>query len=259
MVEFIKPNWNALKNIKAFTTVRQNGKSAAPFDSLNLSTQVCDDFKSVQSNRNLVQQEAHLPHDLYFLKQIHSNVAYDLSAIFEELAQNNDTITGDALYTHKPLQICTTLTADCLPVLFCNQAGTEIASAHAGWQGLQKGILESTIALFQSSREEIMAWFGPAISAQVFEVGKDVYDLFVDQDDKAQLGFKEIAKDRYLADIYALARLRLNQQGITQISGGEHCTYLENDRFFSYRKAMQQKGELQGKTGRMLTAIWMSK
>lgn len=258
MIEIIKPNWNVPNHIKAFTTTRIGGFSQAPYAYLNIAAHVEDDLQAVQKNRELLNEQLRLPHSPYFLKQIHSTIALDLGLHFEKLKQNNDQIIGDALYCNQSQKICTTLTADCLPVLFCNKQGTEIASAHAGWKGLQKGILESTLEHFKSSKEDIIAWFGPAISKQVFEVGEDVYRLFVDQDHDAKASFKPLGAGLYLADIYQLARLKLNKQGITQIYGGDHCTYLEQDRFFSYRRSMQnQKKDQQGKTGRILTAIWI--
>lgn len=260
MIELIKPNWTAPKQIKAFTTTRIGGLSQAPYDQLNLAAHVDDDLMTVQRNREILKKKVQLPHDLYFLKQIHSDIAFDLGRHFTDIQQQNDQIEGDALYSNQIQKICTTLTADCLPVLFCNQQGTEVASAHAGWQGLQKGILEATLAHFKSPKEEIIAWLGPAISAQVFEVGEDVYRLFVDQDMEAKAGFKPLGLGKYLADIYQLARLRLHKHGVTQIYGGDYCTYSDQERFFSYRYAMQyHQGSQTGKTGRMLTAIWIEK
>lgn len=255
-IEWIKPNWNVPAHIKALTTTRNGGVSAFPFEQLNLSVHVQDDREAVLQNRVRVQKQFDLPHELLFLKQTHSDIAFDFNQIKTQFKAQNDALCGDALYTNQAKQICTILTADCLPVLFCNRDGSEVAAAHAGWQGLQKGILESTLTHFKAPTHEISAWFGPAISAAVFEVGQAVYDLFVNQDKDAQLGFKSLNNGQYLADIYALARLRLQKQGMTQISGGNHCTYLEADRFYSYRRAMQDPAQ-QGKTGRMLSAIWI--
>lgn len=140
------------------------------------------------------------------------------------------------------------MTADCLPVLFCNRAGTEVAAAHAGWRGLCEGVLEETAACFADRPENILAWLGPAIGPQAFEVGPEVREAFIAKDAQAESAFHATG-EKYLADIYTLARQRLMKVGITQIAGGDRCTVTEKDDFFSWRRDKT--------TGRMASFIWL--
>ena len=143
------------------------------------------------------------------------------------------------------------MTADCLPVLFTNKQGTEVATAHAGWRGLCDGVLEQTVAKFECPHEDILAWFGPAIGPTAFQVGQEVIDQFVAQNPQATSAFiaDPAAEGKFLGNLYQIATQRLNALGITQISGGEHCTYLETENFFSYRR--------DNATGRMASVIWI--
>jgi YfiH family protein len=155
---------------------------------------------------------------------------------------------ADASYSNTPGTVCAVMTADCLPVLFCNRAGTEVAAAHAGWRGLCAGVLEETIACFTDKPENILAWLGPAIGPQAFEVGPEVRTAFVDADAQAENAFRP-AGEKYMADIYQLARQRLSNAGITQVYGGDRCTFTEKHEFFSYRRDKI--------TGRMASFIWL--
>jgi hypothetical protein len=142
------------------------------------------------------------------------------------------------------------MTADCLPVLFCDQAGTKVGAAHAGWRGLQAGVLERTVQALQAEPSDLMAWLGPAIGATAFEVGEEVRQVFMQHDAAAEAAFQPSPNaGKWLADIYLLARQRLNALGLTQVSGGEYCTYSDAERFFSYRR--------DGQTGRMGSFIWL--
>ena len=156
---------------------------------------------------------------------------------------------ADASFDGTGRAACAVMTADCLPVLFCDRAGSVVAAAHAGWRGLAGGILQNTVAAMGIPPVEILAYFGPAIGAESFEVGQDVFDAFVCPLPAAETAFQSIGSGKYLADIYALARLILRREGVTQIYGGTHCTVLERDTFFSYRR--------DGQTGRMLSAVWL--
>ncbi|VTN10927.1 Laccase domain protein yfiH [Raoultella terrigena] len=140
------------------------------------------------------------------------------------------------------------MTADCLPVLFCNRAGTEVAAAHAGWRGLCDGVLEETVACFADNPENILAWLGPAIGPEAFEVGAEVREAFMSKDAKADSAFRPVG-EKYFADIYQLARQRLANVGVEQIFGGDRCTLSEKDDFFSYRRDKT--------TGRMASFIWL--
>ncbi|MFZ7135618.1 peptidoglycan editing factor PgeF [Avibacterium avium] len=242
-MDALKPNWAAPANIHAFTTLRQGGVSQAPYDSFNLGDHVGDDKNSVKTNRTLLVEQFYLPQFPLFLNQTHSTRVI-------HLPYDGNNLDADAVYTNQPNQVCLVMTADCLPVLFTNQQGTEVAAAHAGWRGLCDGVLEQTVQQFQAEPQEIIAWLGPAIGPKSFQVGEDVRQQFIAQDPNAAQAFvpDPIEQGKYLADLYHIARLRLNKLGISQISGGEHCTYLEKTAFFSYRRDKQ--------TGRMASLIW---
>lgn len=237
------PNWQAPNNIHALTTFRQGGVSKAPYDSFNLGDHVEDDQNAVKINRTLLTKSFALPQYPFFLTQTHSIRVLTLPYA-------GDDFNADAVYTKHANQVCLVMTADCLPVLFCNKQGSEVAAAHAGWRGLCDGILEETIKHFQCPREDIIAWFGPAIGPTAFQVGHDVVVQFVEQDAQAEQAFMPDPNEtgKYLGNLYQIATQRLHNMGVTQINGGEHCTYVEKDRFFSFRR--------DGKTGRMASLIW---
>ncbi len=247
-IQIIRPSWDIPKHIQAFTTLRTGGESLPPFDSLNLGDHVGDDPNAVTKNRNQLFSTLFLSHNLVnqpvYLTQTHSTRVITLPYF-------NDDLDADAVYTNQSNQVCLVMTADCLPVLFCNKEGTEVAAAHAGWRGLCDGVLEETVKKFNSPTSEITVWLGPAISQNAFQVGKDVREQFCEVDPQAITCFKADPneKEKYFADLYQLATQRLNKLGITQISGGVHCTYTEQDKFFSYRR--------DGQTGRMATLIWI--
>lgn len=242
---WITPSWSAPTNVRAVCTTRQGGVSEAPFDSLNLGDHVGDNPYMVARNRLLVGEVLNLPTEPLWLRQVHGVAVCgmdDTPACYPE---------ADAAVAFAPNQVCVVMTADCLPVLFCDKAGTRIAAAHAGWRGLEAGVLERTVAAMQCDASEIMAWLGPAIGATAFEVGDEVRAAFMQHDDAAAQAFQATAQNgKWLADIYWLARQRLNAIGVNEISGGEYCTYSDAERFFSYRR--------DGQTGRMAALIWMA-
>ncbi|MDO4640194.1 MAG: peptidoglycan editing factor PgeF [Neisseria sp.] len=238
---FFTATWPAPKNVKVFMTTRKGGKSNGCFSSLNVGMHVGDDPEAVKQNRALVQEKVGLP--LAFLNQTHSATVIRAEDAVEKLWD------ADASVDDTGRAACVVMTADCLPVLFCDNAGTVVAAAHAGWRGLANGVLENTVAAMKVNPIEIMAYFGPAIGPDAFEVGNEVREAFCRKMPKAESAFQSISDDKYLADIYQLARLVLQQQGVTQIYGGEHCTVLERDNFFSYRR--------DGQTGRMASIIWL--
>ncbi len=244
-IRVIQPSWDIPKHIKAFTTLRTGGESLFPFDSLNLGYHVGDDPIAVANNRKRLLINKNLPNPPIYLTQTHSTRVITLPYL-------GNNLEADAVYTNHPNQVCLVMTADCLPVLFCNKNGTEVAATHAGWRGLCDGILEETVKKFKSPASEITVWLAPAISQKAFQVGKDVMKQFCDVDSQAIVAFKADPneKDKYFANLYQLAKQRLNKLGITQISGGYHCTYTEKDKFFSYRR--------DGQTGRMATLIWIN-
>lgn len=236
------PLWPAPANVKAVSTTRLGGYSVSPFDSLNLGNHVGDIPASVSLNRQWLQQHAQMPAEPYWLNQVHSADVVVLPAT-ETLP------AADAAFTRRPQQICTVMTADCLPVLFCDRQGTQVAAAHAGWRGLCDGVLENTLQHFTNVKH-VMAWLGPAISQQAFEVGDEVRSAFVQrQATAAQAFIPGKTTGKWLADLYLLARLRLMAAGVTAIYGGEYCTFRQSQQFFSYRR--------DGQTGRMASSIWL--
>jgi YfiH family protein len=227
-LEFIFANWDAPEHIVALCTTRQGGLSANGFASLNLASHVHDVPELVDANRQRLIRALNLPAQPEWLNQTHSTRVIDL---------DHETMRdGDAACTSMSGKIAAVLTADCLPVLFCNTAGDEVAAAHAGWRGLANGVLEQTVRTMRSSPGNIMAWLGPAIGPTRFEVGAEVRQAFLDHDIEAESCFSLNRPGHYLADLYRLARLRLNKAGIDLIWGGEYCTYLQNRQFFSYRR-----------------------
>lgn len=243
----IYPNWPAPRNIRALTTTRLHGVSEVPYKSMNLANHVGDDEAAVMANRQLICQREALPQMPVWLNQIHSTDVVDISNV----RTSRQPFNADASYTNTMKTVCAVLTADCLPVLFCSLSGDEVAASHAGWRGLCGGILENTIKHFHCDPSQIMAWLGPAIGVQVFEVGIEVKQQFELYDPDASSAFQLINphEKKYLADLYLLAKQRLNRLGISQIYGGEYCTYQHNDLFFSYRREKQ--------TGRMASMIWI--
>nr|WP_216354452.1 peptidoglycan editing factor PgeF [Gilliamella apicola] len=254
MIKSIYPYWTAPKNIHAFTTTRTGGVSLAPFASLNLGNRTDDNLDHVAENRKRIINAQQIPSEPYWLNQTHSTIALDISQIALQAPtgkiNTHQSFEADASYTNQPKQVSVVLTADCLPVLFCSKKGDEVAAAHAGWRGLCHGILEETVKKFVCPTNEILAWMGPAISAKKFEVGIEVKHQFEKVDSNAKLAFTLInpTEQKYLADLYLIAKQRLQAMGVVHVFGGDYCTYTEQDKFFSYRR--------ENKTGRMASMIW---
>ncbi|WP_020560023.1 peptidoglycan editing factor PgeF [Thiofilum flexile] len=242
---WLLPDWPAPHNIHAFTTTRQGGVSAAPYDRLNLGDHVDDVPMAVARNRQLVGDIAQLPSEPLWLKQVHGTVVMGMEG------GGSCYPTADASIALKPKQVCVVMTADCLPVLFCNKSGTKVAAAHAGWRGLCDGMLEQTVQAFQEPPSELLVWIGPGIGSNAFEVGAEVRAEFIAIDAKAESAFQLAPKaGKWLGDLYQIARQRLANVGVTAVYGGDYCTYTDSERFFSYRR--------DGKTGRMGSFIWMA-
>lgn len=246
----IYPDWvGAPDTIGALSTTRKGGVSHPPYDDgaggggLNLGVHVADQWADVQKNRVLLR--ALLPAEPAWLSQIHGVKVVD--------AANAEGVPdADASIATQPGIVCVVQTADCLPILFCDVAGTVVGAVHAGWRGLANGIVENTIVgMRNAGAGEILAWMGPAIGPQKFEVGLDVVSTFVTHDASSIDAFKSIAGQtgKYLANIYLLARQRLKKIGVEKIYGGGLCTFSDNQRFYSYRR--------DGVTGRMASLIWI--
>ncbi|TDY01184.1 peptidoglycan editing factor PgeF [Thiohalophilus thiocyanatoxydans] len=237
---FITPNWAAPPTVQAGTSCRQGGVSLPPYESLNPASHVGDDPAAVAANRARLG----LPGEPGWLQQVHgTRVAV--------LAQNGGIgLEADAACTRTPGVICAVLTADCLPVLLCDRQGREVAAVHAGWRGLSGGVIEAALDAFQAPAGQILAWLGPAIGPDVYEIGEEVRRAFVEPDPDNEAAFTPTRPGHWLMDIYALARRRLQQRGVEQISGGDRCTFTDAERFYSYRR--------DGVTGRMASVIWLA-
>ena len=240
MTELLVPAWPAPTNVRALQTLRTGGCSPAPWNSFNLGNHVGDSPALVAANRTMLRER--LPAEPLWLQQVHGIAA--VNADFEANLQE-----ADAAIARQPGRVCAVMTADCLPVLLCDRAGRVVAAAHAGWRGLAAGVLEATIKKMDVPASDLLAWLGPAIGPKCFEVGDEVRATFVDKDPSATLAFDAKPSGKWLADIYTLARQRLQAAGVNSISGGDFCTFTEAERFFSYRR--------DGVTGRMASLIWL--
>lgn len=241
-LEYIIPDWPVQRNIHCVTTTRTGGYSQQEYSSLNLGSHVKDNQESVKKNRHLIEQDLQLPNKPVWLEQVHGSSVVCLP----EITPFNN--TADAAYTSEAGVVCAVLTADCLPVVFCDQAGEHIAVAHAGWRGLVNGVLENTLQAIPVENKKILCWLGPAIGPKVFEVGEEVVEQFVTRNEIHKNAFVKKSKEKYLANIYQLAKNTLTSHDVKSVYGGDHCTYSESDKFYSYRR--------DGETGRMATLIW---
>lgn len=243
-MDLIRPDWPAPPRVLAWSTTRNGGVSAGPFASLNLGDHVGDDPERVALNRARVRDRLGLPADPLWLCQAHGC----------EVARAGVAAAGciaDAAVAQAPGQVCAVMTADCLPILLCERMGRVVAAVHAGWRGLAAGVVEQTVAVLGVDPGQVLAWLGPAIGPDVFEVGPEVREQLLDADPGARQSFRAGAEDhRWLADLYALARRRLEGVGVTAVFGGGYCTYSDPERFFSYRR--------DGMTGRMASLIWLA-
>ncbi|MCP4637674.1 MAG: peptidoglycan editing factor PgeF [Methyloversatilis sp.] len=237
----ILPDWPAPPAVRACVTTRLGGVSAAPFDSFNPATHVGDDAQAVAANRALLR--AHLPAEPLWLDQVHGVEVLD--------ADRERCGTGDASIAHRAGSVCAVMTADCLPVLLCNRQGTVVAAAHAGWRGLAMGVLTRTVQRMGGAPGDILAWLGPAIGPDAFEVGPEVRAVFLERLPGAAAAFRPGTGDRLYADIYLLARLELARAGVQAVYGGGLCTVSQAGLFHSYRR--------DGRCGRMASLIWLAR
>ena len=244
MTGLIRPQWPVPGTVAACSTTRHGGVSLPPYASLNLGAHVGDNPADVAANRERLVALAGLPAMPFWLEQVHGTDVLRLEGQIPTAAA----LRADAVYTAEPGQVCAVMTADCLPVLFASRRGDEVAAAHAGWRGLCGGVLENTLKQFRCPPDDVMAWFGPAIGPQAFEVGDDVRAAFVADNPATGAAFRPVGT-KYMADIYQLARIRLQAAGVRQISGGERCTASEPENFFSFRRDRM--------TGRLATLIWL--
>ncbi len=246
-IDWIEPDWPAPERVKALVTTRSGGVSPAPWDSLNLGINTADVDSHVASNRQILVEQLGSEMRIQWIRQVHGSRV--IEAGVDELP------TADACFSRNANMACAVLTADCLPVLFCNASATQVAVAHAGWRGLAQGVLASTLQTFADPSEQIYAWLGPAISGENYQVGADLIESFrqsphfsVDDEDQV---FQQYRKGKWYADLAQIARIQLAEHGVTHVLGGDYCTYRDQQRFYSYRR--------DGETGRFASLIWLAK
>lgn len=255
--DWLIPRWPAPAQVHAVCSTRAGGVSDAPFQSFNLGDHVGDEPGKVAVNRGILQQA--MGAQPVFLSQVHGTRVLQINASTPHGEE------ADACLADQPNLACTIMVADCLPVLLTHRAGTVVAAVHAGWRSLAGqggiGVLEKTLASFRAlalmdkakTATEMIAWLGPCIGPDAFEVGDDVRDAMLAHDTTAQRMFRRHGADKWLADLQGLARLRLVALGVTQIHGNDGstpwCTVANPSRFFSHRR--------DGVSGRMAAGIWM--
>ncbi len=238
--DWLVPDWPAPAGVRACVTTRSGGISQSPFDSFNLGDHVNDDPQAVAENRRRLRDA--LDCQPAWLSQVHG-----IRVVEADPARVQE---ADASWSATPGVACAILTADCLPALFCDRAGTRVAAAHAGWRGLAGGMLEATLDALDCLPGEVLVWLGPAIGPEAFEVGPEVREALLVGHPQADAAFRPSANPgKYLADLYQLARIRLAARGVTAVYGGGLCTW-SDPRFYSYRRA--------ARTGRFASLIWLA-
>lgn len=239
---FIQPVWPAPDNVRAFTTTRNNpGQSDGRL--YNLALHVGDNDSSVIANRITLRRHLQLPSEPVWLKQVHGR------EIIELRKSSSSILRADASFTKVPGIVCVVLTADCLPILLCDELGSMVAAIHAGWRGLFQEILAAAVQRMTKQPERLMAWLGPAIGPSAYEIDETVFRHF--EGPKYELAFHPSRPGHWFMDLYAIARQQLNMAGVKRVYGASHCTYNESSLFFSYRRDAQ--------TGRQASLIWMLK
>ncbi|MFM0054538.1 peptidoglycan editing factor PgeF [Paraburkholderia phytofirmans] len=267
--DVVQPAWNVSPRVRALVTTRDGGVSEAPFGrwqngvdlpgGLNLGMKSGDDLAAVAANRERLLKLAGVS-EAAWLEQIHGAGIVRAEDALAQAHANGTPTRADASVTDRPGTVCVVMVADCMPVLFCDEAGRAVGAAHAGWRGLAAGIVEQTAErvaeLAGVEAGALHAYLGPSIGPDAFEVGADVRDAFMNgvgnaQRDATASAFVEHPHNpgKYLADLPALARLRLQRLGVTRIVGGDLCTVTQRERFYSYRRDRE--------TGRMAALIWL--
>jgi YfiH family protein len=283
-VSWVEPEWPAPAGVRALSTFRSGGVSAAAYASLNLGGHVGDLPEAVAENRRRLRAAAGLPAEPVWLSQVHGTTVADLDAAANlgavadlyaaaDLHRGTDLDAGtdlaatvdldgladldvsrpsgpaDAAFTRRRGRVCAILTADCLPILLAAESGDLVAAAHAGWRGLAGGVIEAAVRALKVTPEKLMAWLGPAIGPRHFEVGAEVREALLAGHPGADAAFAANARGRYMADLGSLARRRLAALGVGRVYGGDQCTYADGNRYFSHRR--------DGVTGRQATLIWL--
>ncbi len=241
-LELVEPDWPAPDSIRAVSTARAGGASKAPYASLNLGTHVGDRTDAVNANRKLLSDHLGLTDHPRWLNQVHGNMIVSAEDVVTP-------VSADGSITSALQVVCAVMTADCLPILLCDNSGIHVGAVHGGWRSLAGGVIEAAVAAFVARGADpgnMLCWLGPAIGPGAYEVGPEVRDALYGQNDVDAMTAN--SGGRWQLDLYALARIRLRQCGITRAFGGDFCTYTDSERFFSYRR--------DGVCGRQATLIW---
>lgn len=241
---WIVPDWPAPPGVRALITTRAGGVSRGAFAGMNLGMHTGDNAEHVAHNRAQLRQS--LPAEPLWLRQVHGTTV-------AEAGGTDGSPEADAAVARRPQAVCAVLTADCLPLLLCDDGGSVVAAVHAGWRGLSSGVIEQTLRVIDRPRAALLAYLGPAIGPAAYEVGAEVREAFIAADATGGRGaaaaFAPGRPGKFHADLYALARMRLARSGVERVYGGGYCTYAERERFYSFRR--------DGATGRMASLIWM--
>ena len=251
MSAILPADWPVPPGVVAFTTLRFGaGASEVPFNRFNLGLRSGDDIRTVSANRNELIQRCGLPDAPHWLQQVHGVAVQRFGAGDAPSPDGAQEPLADASVTSDPNVVLAILTADCLPVAFAAKDGGEVGAAHAGWRGLVAGVLENTVAAMRTAPQDLVAWLGPAAGPQAYEIGEEVFDAFVSRDVRAEAAFARTRPGHWKVDLYALARQRLIDAGMSpaDIHGGGLCTIGDPKRFFSHRRDQR--------TGRMATLVW---
>lgn len=256
MSALLPADWPAPPGVVAFTTLRFGaGASEIPFNRFNLGLRSGDDVRTVSANRNELIQRCGLPDPPHWLQQVHGVAVRRFGAGDLPSPDGAQEPVADASVTSDPNVVLAILTADCLPVVFAAKDGGEVGAAHAGWRGLVAGVLENTVAALRAAPRGLVAWLGPAAGPQAYEIGEEVFDAFVSRDARAEAAFAPTRPGHWKVDLYALARRRLIDAGMSpaDVHGGGLCTISDSKRFFSHRRSTSEGS---GRTGRMATLVW---
>lgn len=246
-LDWIVPQWPAPAAVQAFVTTRGGGVSEGAYATMNLGRSSADVPAAIAENQR--RFESYLPASPARLRQVHGVAVATLTRDSAKIPY----FVADAAVTRERGVVCAVQTADCLPVMFAAPSGHAAGIAHAGWRGLAAGVLEATVRALREldpETQDLLAWLGPGIGAQAFEVGDDVHAAFVGHDAVTAAWFVPHRPGKWHADLYGLARYRLERCGVTWVGGGGYCTYTEHERFFSYRRERE--------SGRMASAIWLA-
>jgi purine-nucleoside/S-methyl-5'-thioadenosine phosphorylase / adenosine deaminase len=236
-------NWPAPSRVRTWQTTRAGGVSKGRYSSLNLGLHVGDDAAAVAANREHLRSRLDLPAEPVWLDQVHGRRLLKLD--------RGETGPADGAISSSEGKVLAVMTADCLPVFLTTRSGDIVAIAHAGWRGLAAGVLQAAVEAMARDPAGILAWLGPGISQDAFEVGDEVLRAFTGADPGSAAAFRRNERGRWQADLYALARRALNRAGVEAVFGAPACTFGEPGRYFSHRR--------EAPCGRMASLIWLEK